>query len=399
MVDRIAYVGDDGNVYTANGDGSGRRQHTLIETGPVASLISTGLAQARTSYYAWPTWSPDGTRLAASRVVGEGTQRDGVDLRVIDLATNRETVVYRNSPEIPAFVAQRSPHYPYWRSDGRQLAFLASGAPGLTLYTVDADGETHAKEAVSGAPLYFALAPSGSGALLHANGELQAGSWTDEMELTPLGLTSNAYQAPDWSHDGKRMAFIDEDANGGLSLHTANAGGGDAVALAEVDRQAAFLWSPAGLLIAYTDAPHPNAALFTRLTVVDASTGGEVVAIAGPVIAFFWSPDGSRLAYASVDEGGEWLAWKVVALDGSPPRDLARFAPSPATFILLRYFDQYAKSHSVWSPDGSMLVFAGRTPEPDGSAPASDRVVVLDANGVGEPRAIAEGTAAFWSWR
>ena len=71
-VDRIAYVGDDGNIYTVRGDGSRRDQVTRLNAGPVASLAVAGLAQARSAYYAWPTWSPDGTRIAASRVVTEG---------------------------------------------------------------------------------------------------------------------------------------------------------------------------------------------------------------------------------------------------------------------------------------------------------------------------------------
>ena len=185
----------------------------------------------------------------------------------------------------------------------------------------------------------------------------------------------------------------------GLSLLTAEAGGGNPAPVADVDGQAAFLWSPVDGRIAYADAPHPRLSLFTRLTVADASTGTEVAALDELVLAFFWSPDGSRLACVTVDEGGEWLVWKIAALDGSTPRELVRFLPSQDTFILLSYFDQYAHSHAVWSPDGSSLVFAGRVPEPDGTVRSGDQVIVLDADGVAEPSVIADGTAAFWSWR
>ena len=68
-------------------------------------------------------------------------------------------------------------------------------------------------------------------------------------------------------------------------------------------------------------------------------------------------------------------------------------------FIWLSYFDQYSHSHGVWSPDGLHLVFAGRIPEPDDTVRTQDQVIVLDADGFAEPRAIAEGTVAFWSWR
>ena len=397
-VDRIAYVGDDGNVYTVNPDGTVRRQHTFIGGRPVASLVVAGLAQAPASYYAWPAWSPDGSHLAVSRVVNEGTSRDGVDLRVIDLSTTRESVVYANPPGHIGFVAQRAPHYPYWAPDSRRLAFLASGASGLTLYAADAERENSAKEVISGAPLYFAWSPDRS-ALLHVRDRLLLASDPGEDEPDELPLTAGAFRAPSFSHDGRRMAYVDIGPSGGLSLLTAEAGGGNPAPVADVDGEAAFLWSPVEGRIAYADAPHPRLSLFTRLTVVDASTGTEVAALDELVIAFFWSPDGSRLAYVTVDEGGEWLVWKIAALDGSTPRDLVRFLPSQDTFILLSYFDQYTHSHAVWSPDGSSLVFAGRVPEPDGTVRSGDQVIVLDVDGVAEPSVIADGTAAFWSWR
>jgi TolB protein len=46
--------------------------------------------------------------------------------------------------------------------------------------------------------------------------------------------------------------------------------------------------------------------------------------------------------------------------DGATTRRYAAFFPSR---VLLRdylpYFDQYAQSHRLWSPDGSAFVFAG----------------------------------------
>ena len=397
-VDRIVYVGDDGNVYTVNPDGTVRRQHTFIGGRPVASLVATGLAQAPASYYAWPAWSPDGSSLAVSRVVNEGTSRDGVDLRVIDLSTTQESVVYANPPGQIGFVAQRAPHYPYWSPDSRRLAFLASGAAGLTLYAADVERENSAKEVVSGAPLYFAWSPDGS-AVLRVRDKLLLDSDPGEGDPEELPLTAGAFRAPSFSHDGRRMAYVDIAPSGGLSLMAAEAGGGNPTPVADVDGQAAFLWSPVESRIAYADAPHPRLALFTRLTVVDTSRGTEVAVLDELVLAFFWSPDGSRLAYVTVDEGGEWLVWKIAALDGSTPRELVRFLPSQDTFILLSYFDQYAHSHAVWSPDGSRLVFAGRVPEPDGTVRSGGQVIVLDADGVAEPNVIADGTAAFWSWR
>ena len=69
---------------------------------------------------------------------------------------------------------------------------------------------------------------------------------------------------------------------------------------------------------------------------------------------------------------------------------------------MLSFFDQYAYSHSPWSPDGTKLVVAGtmqRTPgRRNGQTPTTDRVFVLEVTGAASPRDIAAGTLAVWSW-
>ena len=157
-VDRIAYIGNDNNVYTINGDGTDRQRLTQLDFGPVVRRTSLGFPQVRTSFYAWPTWSPDGQKIAVSRVVTGGTPADGIELRSIDLASDvtngRETVVFTNTPGAGQ-VARGAPHYIYWHPDSERVTFLAANPGGLTLYLGPVDGSDDVEEVISGGPLYF----------------------------------------------------------------------------------------------------------------------------------------------------------------------------------------------------------------------------------------------------
>jgi TolB protein len=56
---------------------------------------------------------------------------------------------------------------------------------------------------------------------------------------------------------------------------------------------------------------------------------------------------------------------------------------------VLPYFDQYALSHHVWSPDGATIALPV-------VADGSERVMVVRADGSGARR-VADGLEGFWS--
>jgi TolB protein len=135
-------------------------------------------------------------------------------------------------------------------------------------------------------------------------------------------------------------------------------------------------------------------------------------------VGFFWSPDGRtiaamRLAPAGGSSSAARSGIALAAATAEPPTA----SPAPTvevrlTFVdavtgkvrsdravrlgddfvgtVLPYFDQYALSHRVWSPDGQAIVLP--LVDPDGRT----RATVLDADGA-EPRPIAEALNAFWA--
>jgi TolB protein len=131
------------------------------------------------------------------------------------------------------------------------------------------------------------------------------------------------------------------------------------------------------------------------------------------VRAFFWSPDGSKIAFlvdsvgprinASLSNlrrgrgrvlnqfqpGREMELWVVDIATGNS-RLLTTFTPTPIFLLqFLPFFDQYALSHRLWSPDSTALVIPTLQDE-------TPHLMVVPVNG-GSPDVLRVGDMAFWS--
>ncbi|MCH8961246.1 MAG: PD40 domain-containing protein, partial [Bacteroidetes bacterium] len=196
-VDRIVYVGTGGDLFTIKADGTDPQQLTgnnqlradqpetteSQEPGEPAEPQEPGARRIAAAFhsqtlnfsqfYAWPTWSPDGTKLAVSRVQLRSEREATVSIQVIDAITGRADTVYTN--EVPALIADGVPHYLYWAPDSQSLGFIASTPRGLTLFVSSFDSPVVSNEAPltveTGAPLYFSWAKDSQGLLLHSGPE------------------------------------------------------------------------------------------------------------------------------------------------------------------------------------------------------------------------------------
>ena len=110
-VDRIVYVGTGGDLFTIKADGTdpqqltGNNQLRADQPEPLepaepqepgarriaAAFLSQTLNFSQ--FYAWPTWSPDGTKLAVSRVQVLSEREATVSILVIDAITGRDYAV------------------------------------------------------------------------------------------------------------------------------------------------------------------------------------------------------------------------------------------------------------------------------------------------------------------
>ena len=95
-VDRITYVNPQGDLFTISPDGTGRSRLTRealvgedVAGGPLARSLHLK------KFYAWPTWSPDGTKIAVSQVQVVNNETE-MSIQVIDVMDGRVATVYTN---------------------------------------------------------------------------------------------------------------------------------------------------------------------------------------------------------------------------------------------------------------------------------------------------------------
>jgi len=220
--------------------------------------------------------------------------------------------------------------------------------------------------------------------------------------------SSGGFRAPAISPDGESLAYVAA-ADGGLGLYIAPVTDlSQARKIIDVGALSAFLWSPDGSQLAVGDQPNLRLQFFDRLMLVPVGDGTITNLSAERVMAFYWAPTGDKLAWVEVNPAEQEMEWVVLSTDGGDGSDgsdakrLFSLRPSAEMFIMLSFFDQYAYSHSPWSPDGKSLVVAGSKGEEarqsNGRTPTGDRIYILDAEGSAAPRDLGAGVLAFWSW-
>ncbi|MDA0264690.1 MAG: hypothetical protein O3A93_08595 [Chloroflexi bacterium] len=400
QVDRIAYVNANGDLITVDPDGG---EPARLTGGLQAGQGSAGAIQGQplnlNEYYTWPTWSADGTKLAASRVV-VSENRAELSVQVMDARTGRSETVYVNDQA--ALIAEGAPHYIYWAPTGDSLSFLASAPDGLSLLVWDGTPGRAADVIDRGAPLYYQWSKDAGTMALHVGADISLVTLPAEGGLRRSIGSAGGFRVPAISPDGSILAYVASDG-GGMALFVAPVDGLEqARKVMDVGLLSAFMWSPDGTQLAVADQPSPRVPYFNRLMLVPVADGPVVTLSAEQVMAFYWAPTGDKVAWVEVNSEVQEMEWVVSPSDGSGAKRLFSFQPSGEVFIMLSFFDQYAHSHSPWSPDGKSLVVAGSKGEAarrsNGRTPTGDRVYVLDVEGGAGPRDLGAGVLAFWSW-
>jgi len=394
-----------GSIAVAHQDGS----LWLIDARGRATI----LADAADGAYGFPTWSPDGSRIAAVRT-------SPIDTAVVVFDASRATTG-RSADPTPIFrSATVAPFYLSWTPDGKTVSFLASDSDGLALRIAPADahapldGSGPGAVIRAGSPFYYdwidstrMLAHIGDGAEAFL-GEIGTGGAAAAPALKAPGTFRSADVSGDGAFDGYvRAGETGEDAvvvaaRDGSGEHSMPVYGAAAVDFSPTDDTLAAIGSTVAV-------GAPLGIPIGPLRLMDAHTGATRTLLDGAVVSFSWSPDGRTIAAMRLvpAAGGSNVSFTGAAASPAPtgPHDVrlafvdvasGRIRSQPRVLpgtryvnALLTYFDQYALSHRLWAPDSSSFLL------PQTGPGGSTHVDVMFPDG-GDPVSF-DGEIGFWS--
>jgi Tol biopolymer transport system component len=392
---RLAVI-DGERLYTIDPDG--QNQSVIEPRGdvPTGALI----------------WTRDAKRLVYAQTIGPDSQLisvgpDGSDERVLFQSDRVKVPFYLNGAP----------------DDGHVAFLIADTVRGLDLQVAALDQADSAQSVAKGQPNYASWSPDGQALLLHVGGtasEAFIGTYRlGDDQPTTIETSPAEFQAPLWapgsSPSGDQRVYA---RRGSADSSLISESDGNRQSLTTFDNGITFSGSPDGEFVAYA-VNTPGSFLYEKLTVVKRDGTRARVIERGDVLAFFWSPDGHKLAHlvgtfvspGPVGRAGGLagprrvptraqtgrtlqVTWHVIDVTTDEHQVLTTFEPNASFLYLIQYFDQFAQSIAVWSPDSRSLAYTGT---PFGG---SDGVYVVDTQ-VAEPQAVYVGSGDFaiWSWR
>lgn len=395
----LAYVGNDGNVYLLPSLGS-------------ESIALTSDAAFGTRIYQMPTWASDQRLAFFGLELTHGASPTGLVLKTYITPADDPTPVLVHETDTDTLT------YAYWApancagsSNCRDLAVLTTMIDGsLSVLRIRDQAPAYSVQRIgTGSPFYYSYSPDANHMIWQRFGQrLEIYDTASNHIIENLPDRAGLMQAPMWSPVDDRLLFSAIDETGQHNLVIAE-GGDRQIVATDQEGVLSFAWSPDGQLVAYKLNQG-------SLHVVEAASGAGIAATnTSRVLAFFWSPDGQQIAYVTVpDRSDNAQVHAPAGLPAAPARqseppmlmwhvlDLAHdldwthtqgFVPTRDMIYLLSFFDQFAQSHRVWSPDSRYLVF-GEVQETG--------VPVISLLDTANPEApfllIAEGQSAVWSF-
>lgn len=333
-----------------------------------------------------PTWSRNGSMLAWSLISEDGP---GVAWVSID-----------GGPDDVEMLSVRSPaFYLSWSPDDRYLAGLRNSPTGIELAMVDT--ESGELTVVGPGQPFFTDWMSNDSLIAAVAGAVLAdfpADMTDSPVQRSLDSRLGVFQAPIALVSGDVIIALEQDGANEL----VRLSGEEATSIARADGPISMSIDPLGERLAVLVGPgetelelisfQTDRALPTlesgRVSIIDLGTGAVETRPETNIVAINWSPTGSHLAMLEV--GTTVMTWLFAEAGSDPVRGVPFIPSNEFANSYVPFADQYDRSSTWWSPDGTAFVFAGIAYGEPGIW--IDRID--DTNG---PALLGSGDIAFWS--
>lgn len=399
LVGHIAYVGNDSNVYTMD-----------MSNAEIFQLTEDGTEQ---SSYEFPTWSIDG-QLAYFCCSVRGFESPRLDVYISTNAVSPGKSFYSQEGERHI--------YAYWSPktcESEQCGDLAVliqdlSESRLNVELFNSQFTEGQRSLGEGLPFYYSWSSNGDHIVIHRNNNtLQYYSVKSADTISAFDDNLGSFLSPGWSPVDDRILFAsstDEETSDLTVINSLKQ-----ITLADnIEGLVSFSWSPNGQYVAYRVATSDS---ISSLYVIDSITG-DIVArsnVSG-VLSFFWSPDSTKLAYVTLSnppgtfdinsqttgnvaylvQNVDGFAWNILSIIDSTNILSSSFIPTISMQYLFTNFDQFAQSHSVWSPDSQYIVYSER----ESLDSRNSMITIINTENTDiEPVHIAEGTFAIWSYK